>query len=70
MLTSGQDHPWTNTPCFFIHPCQTTAVIEASAGDRSLSPVEYLVMWIGALGACVGFNVPLEMFTDEGEQNG
>lgn len=55
------DHPHTNFPVFFIHPCQTSAVMEASAGENELNPYEYMLMWIGSLGGYVGLNVPLAL---------
>ena len=58
---SIQDHPATNRPVFFIHPCQTAEVLEASVDKQNITAEEYLVMWIGALGKCVGLNVPLAL---------
>lgn len=58
---SIQDHPVTSRPVFYIHPCQTAEVMQASAGDRKVTAAEYLTMWIGALGGCVGLNVPLSL---------
>lgn len=55
------DHPHTNLPVFFIHPCQTSAVMEVSTGSRPVTPYEYLVLWIGALGHYVGLDVPLDL---------
>ncbi|ORX97559.1 hypothetical protein BCR34DRAFT_607236 [Clohesyomyces aquaticus] len=55
------DHPLTNTPVFFIHPCQTVAVLEASRGIQELIPREYLMLWIGALGGCVGLHLPIAL---------
>jgi hypothetical protein len=56
-----QDHPITNRPAFFIHPCQTAEVMQASIGDKAVTPEDYLIIWIGALGKCVGFNIPLAL---------
>ncbi|KAH7391852.1 hypothetical protein BKA66DRAFT_510427 [Pyrenochaeta sp. MPI-SDFR-AT-0127] len=62
------DHPVTNNPVFFIHPCRTAEVMEASVGQRRVSAKEYLLMWIGAMGKGVGLNVPLALFErDEDE---
>jgi ubiquitin-like-conjugating enzyme ATG10 len=58
---SIQDHPVTNRPVFFIHPCQTAEIMQVSVGERKVSAAEYLTMWIGALGRCVGLNVPLAL---------
>lgn len=55
------DHPVGNRPVFFVHPCRTAEVMEAIAGQTQILPVEYLLMWIGAMGKCVGLNVPLEV---------
>lgn len=61
---SVQDHPVMSRPVFFIHPCQTAEVMAASAGDGKITAEEYLIMWIGALGKCVGLNVPLSLADD------
>jgi ubiquitin-like-conjugating enzyme ATG10 len=59
------DHPITNRPVFFIHPCRTAEVMEASVGKRSIAPEEYLITWIGALGKCVGLDVPLALMQQD-----
>ncbi|KAF2993303.1 hypothetical protein E8E13_000181 [Curvularia kusanoi] len=60
------DHPATNKPVFFIHPCQTADVMEASAGGQNINAYDYLLMWIGALGKHVGLTVPLSLvITDQ-----
>ncbi|KAH8633730.1 hypothetical protein IG631_12365 [Alternaria alternata] len=58
--SSIQDHPATNRPVFFIHPCQTAGVMEASL-DRNVTADEYLMIWIGAMGKTVGLDVPLQL---------
>jgi ubiquitin-like-conjugating enzyme ATG10 len=35
--------------------------MKAVAGNRRLTADEYLVMWLGAFGKCVGLNVPLAL---------
>ena len=55
----NQDHPATNKPVFFIHPCQTAEVMEATVEDRVITAGAYMMVWIGALGKHVGLNVPL-----------
>ena len=55
------EHPAENRPVFFVHPCRTAEVMEAVLGSRHVLPVEYLLMWIGAVGKCVGLDVPLEI---------
>ena len=59
------DHPVTNRPVFFIHPCQTAGVMEASVGSKAITAEEYLLMWIGALGKCAGLNVPLALIRED-----
>jgi ubiquitin-like-conjugating enzyme ATG10 len=54
------DHPATNRPVFFIHPCQTAEVMEASI-HRNITADEYLMVWIGATGKAVGLHVPLQL---------
>ncbi|KAF2134164.1 hypothetical protein P153DRAFT_280972 [Dothidotthia symphoricarpi CBS 119687] len=58
------DHPVTNSPVFFIHPCRTAEVMQAIVGEREVSAGEYLMLWIGALGKCVGLNVPLALMRE------
>ncbi|KAF2405290.1 hypothetical protein EJ06DRAFT_525819 [Trichodelitschia bisporula] len=55
------NHPMTDRPVFFIHPCQTADALSAIGGEREVLLVEYLFMWMGVIGACVGLNVPLQM---------
>lgn len=55
------DHPVENRPVFFVHPCRTAEVMEASAGGIEILPFEYLTMWIGAIGKSVGLDVPIEV---------
>lgn len=63
MLTHEQDHPVTNKPVFFIHPCRTAEVMEACFGGRNIASYDYLLMWIGTLGNCVGLNIPMGLIT-------
>ncbi len=53
------DHPFSNRPVFFVHPCQTAEAMEASVAEKNITAEEYLMIWIGALGKCVGLEVPL-----------
>lgn len=55
---SMAEHPITNTPVFFIHPCQTAQVMQASL-HKDTTAEAYLIAWIGALGKPVGLNIPL-----------
>lgn len=44
-------------PCFFVHPC----LIGEGMAAFKCSLEEYLTIWIGLAGACVGLSVPMEM---------
>jgi ubiquitin-like-conjugating enzyme ATG10 len=50
---------------FFVHPCQTAEVMDASVGKREITAEEYLMVWIGALGKCVGLNIPLALMQQD-----
>ncbi|KAF2854799.1 hypothetical protein T440DRAFT_464937 [Plenodomus tracheiphilus IPT5] len=70
------DHPVTGRPVFYIHPCQTAGVMEEvlkgrmGTEEEEVTADEYLVMWIGALGGCVGLGVPLNLVGDEEKSSG
>jgi ubiquitin-like-conjugating enzyme ATG10 len=36
-------------------------VLQASVGNKPITPLEYLILWIGAMGASVGLTVPVEL---------
>lgn len=55
------DHPFTNALVFFVHPCQTAQVLEASATPNAISPLEYLILWMGSLCRYVGLTLPIEV---------
>ncbi|KUJ22368.1 uncharacterized protein LY89DRAFT_606857 [Mollisia scopiformis] len=54
---SAAPHPVTDVPAFFIHPCQTKEAMEKF--DCTMQ--DYLMVWIGLVGSCVGLWVPPEM---------
>ncbi|CZS91283.1 uncharacterized protein RAG0_01984 [Rhynchosporium agropyri] len=54
---SAAPHPITDVPAFFIHPCQTREAMES----LDCSKKEYLMVWLGLVGGCVGLWVPPEM---------
>ncbi|PSN65617.1 hypothetical protein BS50DRAFT_63163 [Corynespora cassiicola Philippines] len=55
------EHPALGKPVYFIHPCQTADLMREIVGETVITAEDYLVMWIGALGKCVGLDVPLEI---------
>ncbi|KAF2769813.1 hypothetical protein EJ03DRAFT_350864 [Teratosphaeria nubilosa] len=60
---SMSEHPITGLPVFFVHPCRTAeamAEVVQMRGD-SLSPAEYLMMWLGLVGPSVGLSMPVEL---------
>lgn len=63
----------TDIPCFWVHPCNTA---EAMSGivkgiEREVSSVEYLMIWMGVVGAAVGLNLPKAiMLAKTGSSNG
>jgi hypothetical protein len=63
-LTAHQDHPIESRPVFFIHPCRTAEVMEVSVGGRDVTAAEYLLLWIGAMGKCVGLDVPFALASE------
>jgi ubiquitin-like-conjugating enzyme ATG10 len=54
---SADHHPITGLPAFFVHPC---LVGEGMAGFQCTRE-NYLVIWMGLVGGCVGLWVPKEM---------
>ncbi|KAI1499625.1 hypothetical protein F5X99DRAFT_410811 [Biscogniauxia marginata] len=50
-------HPVTGVPSFFVHPC---FIGDAMAGFNC-SKEDYLTVWLGLVGGCVGLFVPKEM---------
>ncbi|KOS16849.1 Ubiquitin-like-conjugating enzyme ATG10 [Escovopsis weberi] len=56
---SADHHPVTGVPAFFVHPCM---VGDAISGFEC-SCQDYLMIWLGLVGGCVGLWVPKEMAT-------
>ncbi|KAE9410392.1 hypothetical protein BT96DRAFT_374588 [Gymnopus androsaceus JB14] len=59
-LLSQGDHPTTGRPCWFLHPCETTAAVEelmkeiANDGDsEDTRLLKWLKMWFTVLGSAV-----------------
>lgn len=53
----SQHHPITGVPSFFIHPCLLGDAILKFECNRT----NYLMIWLGLVGGCVGLWVPKEM---------
>ncbi|KAK6843289.1 E2-like conjugating enzyme atg10 [Apiospora arundinis] len=54
---ASQHHPLTGVPSFFVHPCLLS---DAMAGF-DCPKEDYLMVWLGLVGGCVGLWVPKEM---------
>ncbi|KAF4983266.1 hypothetical protein FZEAL_1304 [Fusarium zealandicum] len=54
---SADHHPVTGVPSFFVHPCLLGDAISKFECDRT----NYLMIWLGLVGGCVGLWVPKEM---------
>ncbi|KAF2809970.1 uncharacterized protein BDZ99DRAFT_415968 [Mytilinidion resinicola] len=52
------DHPITNRPVFFVHPCNTADALRASLEETKITADQYILLWIGIVGGCVGLQVP------------
>lgn len=55
--TQPQHHPVTGVPAFFVHPCMLGDAISSFQCSRE----NYLIIWLGLVGGCVGLWVPKEM---------
>jgi len=52
-----QHHPVTGVPSFFIHPC----LLGEQMSRFDCSKENYLMVWLGLVGGCVGLWVPPEL---------
>ncbi|KAG6020220.1 E2-like conjugating enzyme atg10 [Claviceps citrina] len=54
---SADHHPLTGLPSFFVHPC----LLGDAMSNFSCNSKNYLMVWLGLVGGCVGLWVPKEM---------
>ncbi|KAI0204677.1 hypothetical protein F4808DRAFT_306489 [Astrocystis sublimbata] len=54
---SIEHHPITSVPTFFVHPC----MLGDAMNEFNCSKPDYLTVWLGLVGGCVGLWVPKEM---------
>ncbi|KAI0405023.1 hypothetical protein F4802DRAFT_211168 [Xylaria palmicola] len=54
---SIEHHPITGVPTFFVHPC----LLGDAMTDLNCAKEDYLAVWLGLVGGCVGLWVPKEM---------
>ncbi|KAB5580076.1 hypothetical protein GE09DRAFT_1212540 [Coniochaeta sp. 2T2.1] len=57
---SADHHPITGVPSFFVHPC----LLGEAMTSFDCSKEDYLMVWLGLVGGCVGLWVPKEMALD------
>lgn len=68
------NHPLTDFPSFYVHPCNTAEAMRellgnqtedgeegGKRGEREVSPIKYLTAWLGLVGSCVGLHIPREL---------
>lgn len=59
---SMTDHPVSGLPAYFVHPCRTADAMADVVGRATVPrPTEYLLLWLGLVGASVGLHVPIEV---------
>ncbi|KAJ2905118.1 autophagy-like protein 3 [Zalerion maritima] len=58
---SAAHHPITGVPCFFVHPC----LLGEAMSNFDCSRENYLMVWLGLVGGCVGLWIPKEMAMDD-----
>lgn len=57
LLTPLKHHPVSGHPWFFVHPCLAGDQMSAFECSRE----DYLTIWLGLVGGCVGLWIPKEM---------
>ncbi|OAP61812.1 hypothetical protein AYL99_04015 [Fonsecaea erecta] len=55
-------HPVSDLPAFFLHPCNTQGALSAFK-PKSLTPEEYLILWLGLIGSAVGLHIPSKLLS-------
>lgn len=58
---SMSNHPATDLPAYFIHPCNTADAMRDITRGSLVSPQIYLQIWIGLVGGCVGLYLPSQL---------
>lgn len=46
---------------FFIHPCETQDALRAVHDGNEITPIQYLALWFGIIGAAVGLAIPADV---------
>ncbi|KAF2973005.1 hypothetical protein GQX73_g492 [Xylaria multiplex] len=61
---SIEHHPITGVPTFFVHPCFLGDIM----AHFDCSKEDYLTVWLGPVGECVGLRIPMEMAVGPGSR--
>ncbi|KAF2141801.1 uncharacterized protein K452DRAFT_287761 [Aplosporella prunicola CBS 121167] len=56
-----QNHPVTDMPALFVHPCNTASALQEATPSQELTPLQYLQLWLGIIGGCVGLQMPVAL---------
>lgn len=57
----GQNHPATDLPAYFVHPCNTADAMSEIIQGNQISPQVYLQIWIGLVGSGIGLYLPSQL---------
>jgi len=53
------NHPCTDMPVYFIHPCRTADAMRNIMAGSSIQLDDYMLLWLGLVGGNVGLHAPL-----------
>ncbi|EXJ65246.1 hypothetical protein A1O7_01587 [Cladophialophora yegresii CBS 114405] len=56
-------HPVSDLPSFFLHPCNTQDALSVLEPSGTLTPEEYLSLWLGLIGSAVGLHIPSKLLS-------
>lgn len=60
----NQHHPISDSPAFFIHPCNTPEALSVLANGVELVPEDYLILWLGLIGSAVSLHIPSKLLAE------
>ena len=72
---SMAEHPITGVPAYFVHPCRTqeamSPLLDSVRTDASpCKGTDYLLLWLGVIGASVGLTVPISVAKLSADRSG
>lgn len=63
----SQNHPISDIPTFFVHPCNTADALRDVADPTHTPNTDtYLLLWLGLVGRCVNLQVPSAFVAETG----